>query len=412
MTFIDVTYFQGLFDKLMGFYTTNPVAAGIISLYGLGLTTLLFRDIPSRIWSFFTDQMTTTLTINSQDNVYYETLRWLSRNKLHSFVRHLNLNNSKWGRDDKGSLTIGYGNMYFMFKGRLFKFNRSEITANNTEYTKERVNITLFGRSHNTFKQLINAVQASSKDQSKYTRIYTWRSDCWELTTSKFKRDLSTVVLDKTVKNAVVDHLDRFLSDQEQKWYVSNGVPYKTGILLSGPPGTGKTSLVKAICAKYEKDLYMLSLNGMTDRVLQSALTSVEEGSIVVIEDIDGFGLNLKRRSSSKVDEEKSSSFLTMSGILNSIDGVMSAEKIILIATTNHPKKLDKALLREGRFDLKVNVGFMTADSFREYFGRFYPDFQLPKKLKIRPKLAPSRLQKIIFDNRNDPKAALKEALK
>ena len=144
--------------------------------------------------------------------------------------------------------------------------------------------------------------------------------------------------------------------------------------MLSGPPGTGKTSLVKALCSYYNKDLYIVNLINMNDNILRDALSSVPEGAIVVIEDIDAGGIGITREVGTIAAGPGETEFMgtTLSGVLNAIDGVASGEGRILIATTNHIENLDQALIREGRFDLKASIGYMTDETYREYLGRFY----------------------------------------
>ena len=147
----------------------------------------------------------------------------------------------------------------------------------------------------------------------------------------------------------------------------------------------------------------------MSDNLLRDALSSVPEGAIVVIEDIDAGGVGVTREVdiASPGAGETEVMGVTLSGVLNAIDGVASGEGRILIATTNHIENLDWALIREGRFDFKAKIGYMTDETYREYLGRFYNvDFS---GYHVRPNLAPCTLQKLVFDNRENPKKVLEE---
>lgn len=414
-----------LFIQFTEFTKGNPVLAGVVSLWGLGVVTFVFRNIPLKIWTFTKRQSTTTLDLNSQDTIYFDFLKWVTENKMNSFMRTLNLNNSKrgWG---ESQMSVGYGHCFFFFSGRLFFMKRHEVEANQTEYTKERISISVLGRNQTIFADLFRVVNTQNEEDKKYIKIYAWTGEFWTRLCRQFKRPLDTVTTDKGVKAKLLKHVDTFSSDKE--WYRLNGIPYRTGILLQGPPGTGKTSLIKALCSKYDKDMYMLSLTSLSDKGLERALANVPEGSIVVMEDIDGCdashdrGPDIYDKPKKKVasvndlnppdDGSTSLKFLTISGVLNAIDGAASSEDRIIIATTNHPEKLDKALIREGRFDLKLTVDYMDNECLEEYMGRFYPDYKLPKGFQVIPELAPCKLQNLVFENKEDPEAVVKEVLK
>ena len=129
------------------------------------------------------------------------------------------------------------------------------------------------------------------------------------------------------------------------------------------------------------------------------------------IEDIDTCGATMDRDTKNKKvtkSDKDDFSFLTLSGLLNGIDGVSSGDDRILIATTNHPEKLDKALIREGRFDLHLEIGYVNDEMLKEFITRFYPGHKIPKSFKIKPKVAPCEVQGLIFKNRDNPKEVLK----
>ncbi|KAK0059800.1 mitochondrial chaperone BCS1-like isoform X3 [Biomphalaria pfeifferi] len=116
-----------------------------------------------------------------------------------------------------------------------------------------------------------------------------------------------------------------------------------------------------------------LSDKGMSDDRLTHLLTNAPEQSIILLEDIDAAFV------SRDVTKENSIAYqgmgrLTLSGLLNALDGVASAEARILFMTTNYIERLDKALIRPGRVDLKEYVGHATDYQLQQMFRRFYPD--------------------------------------
>jgi len=225
--------------------------------------------------------------------------------------------------------------------------------------------------------------------------------------------------LPPATKNKIVDHIDTFLNERE--WYTKHGIPYRTGIILHGIPGTGKTSLVRALCDKFDKPLYILRLCGISDDTLEAAFSELPKNSLVLIEDIDAYSVTNRRAPSSSSKDKPTSRNtvepnpsnglaellgLTLPGLLNAVDGIIASDGRILIATTNHIGKLDEALTRKGRFNLEVEIGHLEPGCIVEFFKNFYPDFVVPS-VQFKEDLTPADLQAVILENVENPQAVL-----
>ncbi|EEP81708.1 predicted protein [Uncinocarpus reesii 1704] len=202
----------------------------------------------------------------------------------------------------------------------------------------------------------------------------------WESGPSMLPRDLSTVILDEKIKTAVVNDIKIFLSPKSRNWYRSRCYPYRRGFLFHGPPGTGKSSMCFAIASLLRLDIYTVSFNSknLDEDTLASLLQELPKRCVLLIEDIDSAGI--KKRS---YDEDEESSVdgrdrgsgrrgISLSALLNAIDGVGAQEGRILIMTTNHKNVLDAALLRPGRVDMEVSFGYAEEPIIQKLFLAFY----------------------------------------
>ncbi|KDQ52501.1 hypothetical protein JAAARDRAFT_40099 [Jaapia argillacea MUCL 33604] len=211
----------------------------------------------------------------------------------------------------------------------------------------------------------------------------------WQNVKTKFRRPLSTLVLEEGMVDSLLSDAREFL--KMENWYVEAGIPHRRGYLLHGPPGTGKTSTIHAIAGELGLEIYTLSLASghIDDGFLQTVTSNVPPHSILLIEDID-----CAFPSRDDADEEESSDNLgmfpggrqyipgipgangrvTLSGLLNVIDGIGSEDGRLFFATTNHVDRLDPALLRPGRIDMKIQYKLASKAQTQALFMRFFPE--------------------------------------
>lgn len=269
-------------------------------------------------------------------------------------------------------LVPGQGKHIINYKSTLLQIERTRdsrrINPNGTPFETVEVT-TLFSRRSVLTDMLYESQQLALCQAEGKTTIYTSRGIEWQRFGSpQRKRPLSSVVLAPGVKEKVVGDLRDFLASPH--WYRDRGIPYRRGYLLHGPPGTGKTSFVKAIAGELDHNICLINLSerGLTDDRLNHLLTNIPERSIALLEDVDAAFAN---RTQTAEDGYRGAN-VTFSGLLNAIDGAASGEDRIIMLTTNHQDRLDEALLRPGRVDLKVEIGYATPEVVEGMWERFY----------------------------------------
>ncbi|KAJ4294243.1 hypothetical protein N0V90_007933 [Kalmusia sp. IMI 367209] len=228
-------------------------------------------------------------------------------------------------------------------------------------------------------------------------------------TVVKATRKLDTIDMDDKSKADLVSDAEYYYSDESKKFFADCGIPYRRGYLFHGPPGTGKTSFSAALAGHLNCDLYIINLatGDVSDGHLHRLFLALPRKCIVVIEDIDAAGIGREQGPASIAPQipgfqpglpngvppgpsthmpdgsfnipngyqmaaqpTKKRNMVTLSGLLNAIDGNASAEGRLLIMTSNNPHVLDEALTRPGRIDRKVCFGKMMPKAAHDIFKR------------------------------------------
>ncbi|PIM97994.1 AAA+-type ATPase [Handroanthus impetiginosus] len=245
-----------------------------------------------------------------------------------------------------------------------------------------------------------------------------------------------TLAMEKEKKEEIIEDLWTFTTGKD--FYARIGKAWKRGYLLHGPPGTGKSTMVAAMANLLNYDVYDLELTSVRDNTeLKRLLTETTAKSIIVIEDID-CSLNLtgqRKASTEKKPEENETekdkkgtlrkekddgdSKVTLSGLLNSIDGLWSscAGERLIVFTTNHVDKLDPALTRRGRMDKHIEFSYCRYEGFKVLAKNYldleeHPLFQSQCLLNLIRTLDEIKERKIIKSTEeiNDDKGKNKNA--
>eukprot|EP00092_Neocalanus_flemingeri_P053794 GFUD01063294.1.p1 GENE.GFUD01063294.1~~GFUD01063294.1.p1 ORF type:complete len:585 (+),score=121.15 GFUD01063294.1:23-1777(+) len=181
-------------------------------------------------------------------------------------------------------------------------------------------------------------------------------------------------------KDTVVTRVNFFVNNQT--WYEERGIPYTLGFLFHGEPGCGKTSTIKEIANMTERHIVSVPLKNVK--------TALELYEVFYAVKINQKAIPINKRLY----------------VLEDIDCAK-----MMVITTNHPEKLDKALIRPGRVDLKIKFGKSTSKDILDIFNCFYGENQLPSGFDnlqcLNGKWTPAELAQVLISNMNSPEAAL-----
>jgi chaperone BCS1 len=190
-------------------------------------------------------------------------------------------------------------------------------------------------------------------------------------------RTLDSLTLDPATKASILSDIETFVSADRRTFYQGR-MPYRRGYLLTGPPGNGKSTFISVVAHMLKSNVARIALRQKTcdDATLSSMMRGPREADIppqiFVLEDIDC--LFQTRQSEEQPDKDKQREGVTFSGLLNALDGLGAAENAIIFMTTNHPERLDPALIRPGRVDKRVEFTPPTRERIIEYYIKFFPE--------------------------------------
>lgn len=180
------------------------------------------------------------------------------------------------------------------------------------------------------------------------------------------RRDVDSLMLPAGMKEGLLADLEKFRDSEER--YLKIGIPWHRGYLLYGPPGNGKSSIVMALANYYNKDLYVLSPNGVKDdQALNNLIREVSRDSLLLIEDIDVFASSVKR-------DQDTANGPTLAGLLNALDGAYTPHGLVTFITTNRVETLDEALVRPGRIDYRMNLEAPADEQILRSFQHIYEE--------------------------------------
>lgn len=328
-----------------------------------------------------------TITVDNQNILFDAISAWFDANKASDKLRRI-----RYDSQQKGDFTASPNSGYHIVKirGRYTLLHR-HIVESQATWGKPYENFTItipFITRKGIDSWLTEVMDLYECRSERLPSVWHWKNGYWERLQRVPNRPLHTVSLSGSKLQNLLSDVKTFLASRDR--YVSMGVPWRRGYLFYGEPGTGKSTTAIALANETRMSVAYLSLaaRGLDDSTLVTAITSLPRHTILLLEDIDAAMpdrkktaiSNMNLNSSSPDDEfneEDRSSQLTLSGLLNALDGIVSPEGMVVIMTTNYQDRLDHALIRPGRADYPVHFDLAGADQANDIARRITDDQDL-----------------------------------
>ena len=407
--------------ELISSLQDNPYFGAGFGLVGVGAVLAALRRGVQVGSVIFRRNCMMTLEIPCRDKSYQWLLQWIQKNAKNT--QHLSVETT-FEQLETGKISTSFdfvpsvGVHFFTYQSRWIRVERTREQQSldiQMGIPYETVTLTTLGRNKDLYVDILFEArkQALMRHEGK-TVMYTAMGHEWrEFGPARKRRPLSSVVLHEDQGKKILNDIQNFVNSE--KWYEERGVPFRRGYLLHGPPGCGKTSLITALAGELEYSICILNLSerGLTDDRLNYLLTVAPSQSIILLEDIDAAFVSRQESAQMKAAYDGLSR-VTFSGLLNMLDGVASAQGRILFMTTNYLERLDPALIRPGRVDVKEYIGYASDQQLKKAFNNFYPnasDQQMESFTTIIRKhdkpISMAAVQGFFLFFKDDPEAAL-----
>jgi len=400
---------MNIFESLLN----NPVATGIVYSSMIGWIGYQVKDIPMKIINFIKPLITYHVEIPQDGGtrpyriidrltmkytpLFNNELMMVSTVTQDAFLLVGNmLEPTKCKSAISGiQTTCGIGTNIYYINGMLLLITKSKQQKQNRDYDVYDYNITMFIWNKTKFYELIQTEYDVLDKESTHIKDYSFGLDS-NNNASYFKYEVTYRTID-TIFNehttSITNDLSNFITNRS--FYNSLGVPYHRGYMFHGTPGTGKTSMINVLATNFNIPIFKINLTMLNDMTFISIRNLIKEVVaenryklfLVVYEDIDC--MNLSTRDS------KDKETVSLSTILNFLDGTDSINGMITIMTSNDISNLDPAMLRKGRIDKTYEFRNLTPTLAQEMVKRFIPD----SKLTFINPINPTILQGIIIDN-------------
>lgn len=388
----------------------------VLGMMASGGLIYYFKKIPTDLYHRFRDRFIYTVKVYQYDELFDMIDKWMGE---HHTEKYRDVEACVGDNEDN---TLYYGekeepkkksliykqeeNMFILrYGGKKIVFIKSKEKMDKATTAKDYFfrKYTIYGfRVKKQIDKLLKEIIAyceEIKDDNTIKVYMNNSSGDWTTSSDVKVKPLDKVVLNSATKEMIITDVNEFRKSED--WYLDASIPYKRGMIFYGPPGTGKTTMALALAAYMDRKVYCMNLNCIDDDSrVPWMFSNIRKDALLLIEDID--------KIFSGRENVNTESKITFSTFLNCLDGAYHKHGLMTVVTTNHIEKLDPALLRTGRMDVKIEIPKPSAEQVSEYMSLFYKE---PVLLQGAFNLSMSDVQEICIKNKEDKNEAISKIL-
>lgn len=338
---------------------------------------------------------TSTIDIGEWDNAYNNINKMLYKLKPDAYMKHRTPTTNK----DFYELSEDISYFIPLDKQNYIKVTTYRDKQEKAYYPEHRLKVQFFGKSRykNREEFLRNALKMTDDRHIRVQYLNEFEMSC-----DVIPHSFDNIVLNDKVKMNIVNGLTNWRDSKD--WYEQHQLVHKIGVFLYGKPGTGKSTIAKAISVMFDNapiltidpNNIMNSINGILK------MRKKYDGTLIVlIEDFDMYFKSREELENIEIGiEQKKQKDFNQNAIFQLLDGVYSTENTVYIATTNYKDRIDSALIRHGRFDIQEELEYFDRNDAVKCVELLGYDEAVLNSLNVTYPVQPAYLQSKIMEYR------------
>lgn len=338
---------------------------------------------------------TSTIDIGEWDNSYNNINKMLYRLNPETYIKHRMPTTNK----DFYELSTDISYFISLKNKNYIKVETYQNKSEKSYYPEHRLKIQFFGKErHKNRAEFLRNVLRITDD--KHIRVQYLNE--YEISCDVIPHSFDNIVLDETVKQNIINGLVNWSKSKD--WYDEHQLVHKIGVFLYGKPGTGKSTVAKAISSMFgnspiltiDPNNIMNSVNGILK------MRKKYDGTIIVlIEDFDMYFKSREEIENVEIGlEQKKQKDFNQNAIFQLLDGVYSTDDTIYVATTNYKDRIDSALIRYGRFDIQEELTYFNKDDATKCVKLLGYNENVLDSMNLKYPVQPAYLQSKIMEYR------------